>query len=173
MLVTASGVRLHTHHSDSASAPAIDATQRSGFMTLMALGRAPDAFAEGVQEFGIINWFTMHETSDPQLTQYLVALLGDPVKDKAHYDASSPMAYIRQAKSPLLSLQGENDIRVPRGQAQEVTDILKEKGTTSETIFYPAEGHGFMKIENRLDALRRTILWFDTYLKGEAPSAMK
>ena len=144
-----------------------------GFMTLMALGRAPDAFAAGVQEFGIINWFTMYETSDPQLTQYLVALLGDPVKDKARYDASSPMTYIRQAKAPLLSLQGENDIRVPRGQAQEVADILKAKGTTSETIFYPAEGHGFMKIENRTDALRRTIAWFDTYLKGEAPTVMK
>jgi len=141
-----------------------------GFMTLMALGRAPDAFTAGVQEFGIINWFTMYETSDPQLTQYLVALLGDPVKDKANYDASSPMTYIRQAKSPLLSLQGENDIRVPRGQAQEVADILKEKGTTSETIFYPAEGHGFLKIENRTDALRRSIAWFDTYLKGEAPT---
>jgi dipeptidyl aminopeptidase/acylaminoacyl peptidase len=141
-----------------------------GFMTLMALGRAPDAFAAGVQEFGIINWFTMYETSDPQLNQYLVALLGDPVKDKARYDASSPMTYIRQAKSPLLSLQGENDIRVPRGQAQEVADILKENGTTSETIFYPAEGHGFLKIENRTDALRRSIAWFDTYLKGEAPT---
>jgi dipeptidyl aminopeptidase/acylaminoacyl peptidase len=141
-----------------------------GFMTLMALGRAPEAFAAGVQEFGIINWFTMYETSDPQLRQYLVALLGDPVKDKARYDASSPMTYIRQAKSPLLSLQGENDIRVPRGQAQEVADILKAKGTTSETIFYPAEGHGFLKIENRTDALRRKIAWFDTYLKGEAPT---
>jgi len=144
-----------------------------GFMTLMALGRAPDAFAAGVQEFGIINWFTMYETSDPQLTQYLVALLGDPIKDKARYDASSPMTYIRQAKSPLLSLQGENDIRVPRGQAQEVADILKARGTTAETIFYPAEGHGFLKIENRTDALRRKIAWFDTYLKGQASTVTK
>jgi dipeptidyl aminopeptidase/acylaminoacyl peptidase len=142
-----------------------------GFMTLMALGRAPDVFAAGVQSFGIINWFTMYETSDPQLNQYMAALLGDPVKDKAHYVAASPMTYIRQAKAPLLSLQGENDIRVPRGQAQEVADIMKAKGAVSETVFYPAEGHGFLKVENQTDALRRTVAWFDAYLKGEKPGS--
>ncbi len=136
-----------------------------GYMTLMALGKAPDAFAAGVQLFGIINWFTMYETSDPLLQQYLISLLGDPVKDKAKYDASSPMTYIRQAKAPLLSLQGENDIRVPRGQAQEVADILKARGTDVETVFYPAEGHGFVKRENQIDSLRRTVAWFEKYLK--------
>ena len=136
-----------------------------GYMTLMALGKAPDAFAAGVQLFGIINWFTMYETSDPLLQQYLISLLGDPVKDKAQYEAASPMTYIRQAKAPLLSLQGENDIRVPRGQAQEIADILKARGTEVETLFYPAEGHGFMKRENQIDSLRRTVEWFEKYLK--------
>ena len=144
-----------------------------GYMTLMALGKAPDAFAAGVQLFGIINWFTMYETSDPQLRQYLIALLGDPVKDKSRYEAASPMTYIRQIKAPLLSLQGENDIRVPRGQAEEIADILKTTGTPSETIFYPAEGHGFLKIENRTDAIRRTVAWFETHLKETGTSAVK
>lgn len=142
-----------------------------GYMTLMAIGRAPTAFAAAVQLFGIINWFTMYETSDPQLQQYLIALLGDPVKDKARYEASSPLTYIRQAKAPLLSLQGENDIRVPRGQAQEVADILAARGNKVETVFYPAEGHGFAKRENQIDALRRTVEWFDTHLKGKPAAA--
>ena len=34
-----------------------------------------------------------------------------------------------------------------------------------EMIFYPAEGHGFQKRENQMDALQRTIDWFDKYLK--------
>jgi dipeptidyl aminopeptidase/acylaminoacyl peptidase len=138
-----------------------------GYMTLMALGKAPDAFAAGVQLFGIINWFTMYETSDPLLQQYLISLLGDPVKNKAAYEASSPMTYIRQAKAPLLSLQGENDIRVPRGQAQEIADILRARGTDVEVVFYPAEGHGFVKRENQIDSLRRTVAWFEKYLKPQ------
>lgn len=136
-----------------------------GFMTLMAIGKAPDAFAAAVQSYGIINWRTMYRDQDALLQAYQRSLLGKPDEYKGVYEASSPMTYLAAAKAPLLSLQGENDIRVPRGQAQEVADMLKAKGNIVETIFYPAEGHGFQKRENQMDALQRTIDWFDTYLK--------
>jgi len=136
-----------------------------GFMTLMALAKSPDAFAAGVQSYGIINWHTMWQTADPLLREYLYSLIGDPAKDKAVYDAASPMTYIAAAKAPLLSLQGENDIRVPRGQAQEVAETLKAKGNTIETVFYPAEGHGFQKRENQIDSMRKTVAWLERYLK--------
>lgn len=136
-----------------------------GFMTLMAIGKTPDEFAAGVQWFGIINWRTMYRDMDEVLKAYLRSLMGTPEENPQGYDRASPLTYIANAKAPLLSLQGENDIRVPRGQAQEVADILKAKGNTVETVFYPAEGHGFRKRENQLDSLKRTVAWFDTYLK--------
>lgn len=139
-----------------------------GFMTLMAIGKAPDEFAAGVQWFGIINWRTMYRDMDEVLKAYLRSLMGTPEENPEGYDRASPLTYIAQAKAPLLSLQGENDIRVPRGQAQEVEDILKAKGRTVETVFYPLEGHGFRKRENQLDSLKRTVEWFDTYLKPQA-----
>lgn len=139
-----------------------------GFMTLMAIGRAPDEFAAAVQWFGIINWRTMYRDQDEELKAYQRGLLGTPESDPKVYDAASPLTYIRDAKAPLLTIQGENDIRVPRGQAQEVHDILKAKGNVVETIFYPAEGHGFQKRENQLDSLTRTVAWFDRYLKPAA-----
>lgn len=136
-----------------------------GFMTLMAIGKTPDEFAAGVQWFGIINWRTMYRDMDEVLKAYLRSLMGTPEANSAGYDRASPLTYIQNAKAPLLTIQGENDIRVPRGQAQEVHDILKAKGNTVETIYYPAEGHGFRKKENQLDSLRRTVDWFDKYLK--------
>ena len=137
-----------------------------GFMTLMAIGRAPDAFAAAVQQYGIINWRTMWAHEDAGLQAYQRALLGDPAAYPKVYDASSPLTYIKAVKAPLLSLQGENDIRVPREQAQQVTDAIKADGGVAEVVFYPAEGHGFAKRENQVDALRRTVDWFDRYLKG-------
>ncbi len=137
-----------------------------GFMTLMAIGRTPGEFAAAVQEYGIINWRTMWEHSDALLQAYEKSLLGTPTDNPRVYDATSPLTYIGQAKAPLLSLQGENDIRVPREQAQEVTDALKAKGNVAEVVYYPAEGHGFQKRENIEDSLRRTVEWFDRYLKG-------
>ena len=139
-----------------------------GFMTLMAIGRAPDAFAAAVQEYGIINWRTMWAHEDAGLQAYQRALLGDPAAYPKVYDASSPLTYVKAVKAPLLSLQGENDIRVPREEAQQVTDAIKADGGIAEVVFYPAEGHGFAKRENQVDALRRTVEWFDRYLK-DAP----
>ena len=139
-----------------------------GYMTLIALAKTPEEFAAGAQLFGIINWFSMYETSDALLKQYLISLLGDPVKDRAVYQSNSPITYIRDIKAPLLSLQGDRDIRVPRGQAEEVAAILAETGTPNETVFYPDEGHGFAKRENQIDSVRRVIEWFDRHLKGAA-----
>jgi dipeptidyl aminopeptidase/acylaminoacyl peptidase len=34
-----------------------------------------------------------------------------------------------------------------------------------ESHFYPGEGHGFFKREDQIDALERTVAWFEKYLK--------
>jgi dipeptidyl aminopeptidase/acylaminoacyl peptidase len=138
-----------------------------GFMTLMAIGKTPDIWAAGVEAYGIINWFTMLQHEDPRLQEYEKSLLGDPEKDRAIYEADSPLKYIRDAKAPLLVLQGENDIRVPKEEAEQVVQILKESGKTVDAHFYPNEGHGFAKRENQIDAIRRTVEWFDRYLKNK------
>jgi dipeptidyl aminopeptidase/acylaminoacyl peptidase len=137
-----------------------------GFMTLMAIGRTPDEWAAGVELFGIINWMTMLQHEDPQLQQYEKSLLGDPVKDRRAYDAASPITYLHSVKAPLLVLQGDNDPRVPREEAEQVVDILTKDGKTVAVHYYANEGHGFAKRENRIDAARRTVEWFDKYLKG-------
>ena len=137
-----------------------------GFMTLMAMGRTPDVWAAGVELFGIINWMTMLQHSDPMLQEYEKSLLGDPVRDRTTYDASSPITYIHDVKSPLLVLQGNNDPRVPREEAEQVVELLKKDGKTVDAHYYANEGHGFEKRENQIDSIRRSVEWFDKYLKG-------
>jgi len=137
-----------------------------GFMTLMAIGRTPDVWAAGVELYGIINWMTMLEHEDPMLQQYEKSLLGDPVKDRASYDAASPITYIHSVKAPLLVLQGDNDPRVPKEEAEQVVALLKKDGKTVDEHYYANEGHGFEKRENQIDSIRRSVAWFDKYLKG-------
>jgi dipeptidyl aminopeptidase/acylaminoacyl peptidase len=138
-----------------------------GFMTLMAIGKTPDAWTAAVELFGIIDWMTMLQHSDPQLQQYEKSLLGDPVKDKKAYDAASPITYIHNVMVPLLVLQGDNDPRVPKEEATQVVELLKRDGKTVDAHYYPNEGHGFEKRENQIDAIRRTVDWFDRYLKNK------
>lgn len=143
-----------------------------GFMTLMAIGKTPDVWAAAVEEYGIIDWYTMLQHEDPFLQQYERTLMGDPEKDRAIYEADSPIKYIGQEKVPLLVLQGTNDIRVPKEEAEQVVELLKKNGRIVDAHYYEAEGHGFSKRENQIDSLRRTVDWFNKYLKGESsPSA--
>jgi dipeptidyl aminopeptidase/acylaminoacyl peptidase len=137
-----------------------------GFMTLMAIGRSPDVWAAGVELYGIINWMTMLQHEDAMLQEYEKSLLGDPVKDRANYDAASPITYIHQVKAPLLVLQGDNDPRVPKEEAEQVVELLKKDGKTVDAHYYPNEGHGFEKRENQIDSIQRSVKWFDKYLKG-------
>ena len=48
----------------------------------------------------------------------------------------------------------------------QVVDLLKKDGKTVDAHFYPGEGHNFEKRETQIDSIRRTIDWFDRYLKG-------
>ena len=137
-----------------------------GFMTLMAIGKTPDTWAAAVELFGIIDWYSMLQHEDPRLQEYEKSLLGDPVKDREVYMKTSPINYLKNAKAPLLVLQGENDIRVPKEEAEQIVDILKKVGKTVDVKYYPQEGHGFYKRENQIDSIQRTIAWFDKYLKG-------
>jgi dipeptidyl aminopeptidase/acylaminoacyl peptidase len=137
-----------------------------GYMTLMAVGRTPDVWAAGVEQYGIINWISMLDHEDAMLREYEKSLLGDPVKDRAVYDAASPITYLHNAKAPLLVLQGDNDPRVPKEEAEQVVELLKKDGKIVDAHYYANEGHGFEKRENQIDSIRRTIEWFDKYLKG-------
>jgi dipeptidyl aminopeptidase/acylaminoacyl peptidase len=101
----------------------------------------------------------------------LKALLGDPAQNARIYEADSPITYIRNARAPLLVLQGDNDPRVPKEEAQQVIDILKKEGRTVEVHYYSNEGHGLVKRENQIDATRRTLAWFDRYLKAQTAAA--
>ena len=138
-----------------------------GYMAMIAIGRTPDVWAASVELFGITDWLTEQEHEEPALQQYDQSILGDPVKDRQSYEDASPIKYFKNAKAPLLILQGANDIRDPKEEAEQAETILKKEGKIVEAHYYPDEGHGFAKRENQIDAMQRTVDWFDRYLKNK------
>jgi dipeptidyl aminopeptidase/acylaminoacyl peptidase len=67
-------------------------------------------------------------------------------------------------------LQGENDVRVPREEAEQIVSTLRAQGNTIDAHYYPQEGHGWRKREDQIDALQRTVEWFNQYLGIKAAS---
>jgi len=138
-----------------------------GFMTLMLAAKEPQTFAAAVDLFGPLDWYTMLQHSDPFLNQYIRSLLGDPEKDRKIYKETSPINYVQNIKAPLLVLQGDNDPRVPKEETEQLVKILKERGNVVDVVYYPNEGHGFDKVEHQIDAAKKSLAWFNKYLKGE------
>jgi len=138
-----------------------------GFMTMIAVSKSPDVWAAGVEQYGVSNWRTMLAHADPFLQEYVKGLLGDPERAAAAYDKTSVLQYISAEKAPLLVLQGENDVRVPKEEAEQIVEKLKSQGNTVEAHYYPQEGHGWRKREDQIDSLRRAVAWFDRYLMAK------
>ncbi len=89
------------------------------------------------------------------------------MKDRKSYEDASPIKYFKNAKAPLLILQGANDIRDPKEEAEQAETVLKKEDKIVDAHYYPDEGHGFAKRENQIDAMQRTVDWFDRYLKNK------
>src|ERR1041385_6817715 len=77
----------------------------------------------------------------------------------------SPLRFVRQVQTPTLFIHGENDNDVHITQAEEMYMALKRRGVDSVLVRYPREGHGLREPKHRVDALERTLAWFDRYVK--------
>lgn len=126
-----------------------------GYMTMMALTKAPEMFAAGVAIVPFVNWFTEVENEDPALAQWDLASMGDPVKNKALWEDRSPINFVDNIKVPLLMIAGGNDTRCPKTEAEQVMAAVKKRAGIAELKVYDNEGHSFSKIENQLDYWRR------------------
>ena len=81
---------------------------------------------------------------------------------------SSPITYVKDAKTPTLLLQGEADVTDPIGQSQQFYRGLKRYGVDTDLVLYPREGHGLREEKHLLDRLNRIIAWYGKYLKPDA-----
>ena len=138
-----------------------------GYLTMMAVTKAPDLWAAGVAIVPFVNWFTEIENEDPLLREYDMATMGDPMKDKARLQERSPINFVDRIKAPLLLLAGGNDPRCPRTEAEQVASAIKKRKGVVELKVYENEGHGFAKVENQIDAYTRVA----DFLKKNAEPA--
>ena len=81
------------------------------------------------------------------------------------YAKSSPINFIGNVRTPTFAYVGERDIECPAPQTQEFWHALKALGVPTSVMIYPGEGHALRDPEHTADAMRRTIAWFDKYVK--------
>ena len=134
-----------------------------GYMTMWAVTQS-NRFKAAVADAGISNWQSYY--GENGIDEWLIPYFGTSVyQDPAIYAKSSPLTFIRQIHTPTLSIVGDADIECPAPQTQEFGHALKALGIPSATIIYPDEGHHFHDPVHLADRDKRTLEWFDRYLR--------
>jgi dipeptidyl aminopeptidase/acylaminoacyl peptidase len=115
---------------------------------------------------GISNWATYYYNTDitPFCPQYLGA---DPAADPQVYLKTSPMTYIKKARTPTLIQHGELDRRVPIPNAYELRQGLEDRGVPVEMVVYKGFGHGISKPKAQKAVIEHNLAWFGHYIFGD------
>lgn len=93
----------------------------------------------------------------------LSQLIGDPVKDSALYNSSSPTHFVTALSCPTLILHGDADEIVPYQQAGLLRDRLQQAGVTHRYKLYPGEGHALQCAT--ADATNEVIAFLRTHVQ--------
>ena len=135
-----------------------------GFMVLACITEYPDMFSAAVDNVGIANFQSFLENTKPYRRHLREAEYG-PLSDPEFLASVSPIHKVDRIKTPLLVIHGENDPRVPVGEARQIAAAIMARGGIVDTLIFPDEGHGASKRPNVLKSYRMQVDFFDTHLK--------
>jgi dipeptidyl aminopeptidase/acylaminoacyl peptidase len=140
---------------------------QGGYISMFLTTKHAERFKAISAGAGIADWMTYYVNTDihPFTRQYLKAT---PWDDAAIYAETSPMTYIRQAKTPTLIQHGDKDARVPIPNAFQLYQGLRDVGVPVELQIFRGFGHGIDKPKANRAAMEKNRDWFAKYIWAEA-----
>jgi dipeptidyl aminopeptidase/acylaminoacyl peptidase len=143
-----------------------------GYATLVGVTFTPDYFAAAVDYVGISSLANFMRTLPafvkPQLRNNWYTYVGDPddPAQEAEMLARSPISRVDRIRTPLLVVQGANDVRVVKAEADNIVAGLRAREVPVEYLIADDEGHGFQNPENVMAMFRALERHFGKYLGG-------
>ena len=119
-----------------------------GYLTALALARASNLFAAGVDMHGVEDWSIR---GDRQLTALNLDQLREVERTALQ---SSPLADVRNWRSSVLLIHGDDDRNVAFSQTERLVEALRAQGVEFEELIFPGEVHEFLLDESWIKAYR-------------------
>ena len=132
-----------------------------GYLTAMALARASNLFAAGVDFSGVVDWNKIIHALQPNYNP-----LDNPEQAQVAY-SSSPIASILIWRSPVLLVQGDEDQDVPFAQTVQLAEALRAHGVDYEELIFPDELHQILLWRNWMRAYAAEEDFLDRKLIGK------
>jgi dipeptidyl aminopeptidase/acylaminoacyl peptidase len=133
---------------------AIYGASYGGYAALVGATFTPEKFACAIDGFGISNLLTFLATVPdywkPWQTMWKVRM-GDYTTEagRSFLEERSPLNRVDRIMRPLLIAQGANDVRVKASESDQIVRAMQARNIPVAYVYYPDEGHGFRREENR------------------------
>ncbi|HEY1525076.1 MAG TPA: alpha/beta fold hydrolase [Candidatus Angelobacter sp.] len=142
-----------------------------GYATLAGVTFTPDLYAAAVDIVGPSNLITLLESIPPYwepIRKLFYERMGDPntAEGKALLTERSPLTYANKITTPLLVVQGANDPRVNKREADQIVIALRDRGYPVEYLLAPDEGHGFARPVNNMALFMSSEKFLAKHLGG-------
>ena len=135
-----------------------------GYMVMAGITEYPEMFAAAANLFGVVNFITFFEETEPWMAAISKVEYGDPDTQADMLKSLSPINKVAVVQTPTIVLHGANDTNVPVVEAEQVVDNLKKRAIPVEYILFPDEGHGWRKTPNKVTSTVSIVNWFAKYL---------
>jgi dipeptidyl aminopeptidase/acylaminoacyl peptidase len=142
-----------------------------GYAALAGVTFTPDLYAAAVPIVAPSNLITLLDSIPPYweaIRTIFYTRMGDPrtPEGKAQLLRQSPLTSADKIKTPLLIVQGANDPRVKRTEADQIVIALRDRGFPVEYLVAPDEGHGFARPVNNMAMLASAEKFLAKHLGG-------
>jgi dipeptidyl aminopeptidase/acylaminoacyl peptidase len=142
-----------------------------GYATLAGVTFTPDTYAAAVAIVAPSNLNTLLGSLPPYWEagrKMFYERMGDPntTEGKAQLDRQSPLNHVAKIKTPLMVVQGANDPRVKKAEADQIVVALRERNYPVEYLLAPDEGHGFQRPVNNMAMIMSVEKFLAKHLGG-------
>ncbi|MFL2133459.1 alpha/beta fold hydrolase [Desemzia sp. FAM 24101] len=135
-----------------------------GFMTSWIVGHT-DRFKAAVTQRSISNWISFYGTSD--IGPFFVKFqLQHELDDVEKLWEMSPLAHAHKAKTPILVMHSDEDLRCPKEQGEQFYVAMKRQDIDTQFMTFPKSSHGLSRngLPNlRIQRLKAVLNWFETH----------
>lgn len=125
-----------------------------GYLVGLALARSSDLYAAGVDFHGVHDWnlqYPAYATANPEAARLALE--------------SSPLKSVKDWKSPVLLIQGDDDRNVPFSNTVRLAAALRTAGVPFEEHIFPDEIHAFLLHRSWIKAYDLTADFFNRQFK--------
>lgn len=148
-----------------------------GYATLAGVTYTPDMYAAAIAIVAPSNLNTLLGAIPPYwepIRNLFYKRMGDPntPEGKAQIERQSPLNHVSKIKTPLMVVQGANDPRVNKREADQIVIALRERNYPVQYLLADDEGHGFARPVNNMAMFAESEKFLAKYLGGRYQETM-